>query len=383
MDDGSRDQGRLLAVVLALVSLGIVMVWSTTAVVRDAKVGDPTEFLRKQVLWTMLGAIAMALAWATDYHAILKWRKHAVGVVAIALVAVFATTPHKGARRWFDLGGAHIQPSELAKTASILYLVGHCAVRERLETLRGAIEGLGVLGLLVGLIALEPDLGTAALIAMTGALILLVAGVRLKHMFALGTPAAIVGILGGLTRHHAQNRLKGFLNPEADPLGVNYQIRQALIALGSGGPTGLGLGDSKQKLFFLPDDHTDFILAIIGEELGLVGTLCVLALFAALVVFGIRVAIRAKDREGFLLALGVTAIIGLQAAMNVAVVTASMPNKGISLPFISFGGSSLVVAMAGVGLLLNVASQSQCSMPSAQCPVPSETSPLDAEAALA
>jgi cell division protein FtsW len=186
--------------------------------------------------------------------------------------------------------------------------------------------------------------------------VLLVAGVRLRHAAAIAAPGALVGVLVGLTRAHAQKRLAGFLNPDADPLGINYQIHQALIALGSGGPTGLGLGDSKQKLFFLPDDHTDFILAIIGEELGLVGTLLVLALFAALVVFGVRIALRARDREGFLLALGVTATIGLQAAMNVAVVTASMPNKGISLPFVSFGGSSLVVAMTGVGVLLNIAS---------------------------
>jgi cell division protein FtsW len=209
---------------------------------------------------------------------------------------------------------------------------------------------------LTGLIAVEPDLGTAALVATTGTLMLLVAGVRIGHAALLAAPAAALVALYAAARFtHVQTRLAVFLDPDADPQGKGYQIRQALIALGSGGPAGLGLGGSKQKLFFLPDDHTDFILAIVGEELGLFGTLAVVLLFGALVVHGYRIALAASEREGFLLAFGITTLLGLQAAINLAVVTASMPTKGISLPFVSFGGSSLLVAMTEVGVLLSIA----------------------------
>jgi len=344
--------------VLSLVSIGIVMVWSTSAIDADRSYADPTFFLRRQVLWAMLAAIGLALAWATDFRLLLANRKLLVGAVATLLVGVLLTTPVKGARRWFDLGGIHMQPSELAKIAAIVFLAVHARDRSRIATLRGALEGFGVLGVLVALVAVEPDLGTAALVAATGTLMLLVAGVRLTHAGLLALPAAAATALYAAARFtHVQTRLTVFMNPDADPMGKGYQIRQALIALGSGGPLGLGLGDSKQKLFFLPDDHTDFILAIVGEETGLVGTLAIVALFAALVVHGYRIALKAQDREGFLLAFGITTVIGLQAAMNIAVVTASMPTKGISLPFVSFGGSSLLVAMTEIGILLNVASR--------------------------
>ncbi len=350
------DATRLLAIVLALVSIGIVMVWSTSAVLGD-RMGDPTYFLRRQVLWAILAAIGLALAWATDYRTLLGWRWWLLGAVGLALVAVFFAPARNGAHRWFELGGLNAQPSEPAKLAAVLFLVAHAADRERLATFRGAVEGFGVLGLVVGLVALEPDLGTAALIGASGAIVLLVGGVRLAHAAVLALPAvAAAGLYAAARFTHVQTRLFVFLNPDADPLGKGYQIRQTLIALGSGGPLGFGLGDSKQKLFFLPEDHTDFILAILGEEMGFVGTLAIVALFAGFVVTGVRIALAAPDRRGFLLALGVTVLIGLQAAMNVAVVTASMPTKGISLPFVSFGGSSLLFAMTGVGLLLNVAS---------------------------
>lgn len=350
------DAAALLGIVLALTSIGIVMVWSTSAIEWD-RAGDPTHYLRKQVLWTVLAGIGLSLAWTTDYRTVLRYRTPIVAAVAAALVAVLFQTDTKGGHRWFDLGGFKAQPSEPAKVAAIVWLAAHCADRERLRTLRGAVEGFGVLGLLVGLVLVEPDLGTAALIGVVGGLMLLVAGVRLAHAALFSLPAAgIVALYATLRFEHVKARISVFLDPEADPEGKGYQIRQALIALGSGGPTGLGLGDSKQKLFFLPDDHTDFILAILGEEMGLAGTLAVVALFAALVVYGVKIALRAADREGFLVAVGITCWLGFQAAMNIAVVTASMPTKGISLPFVSYGGSSLIFAMAAVGMLLSVAS---------------------------
>ena len=381
----AEDASRLLALVLALASVGIVMVWSTSALEAERPrpdnpyLGDPTFFLRRQVLWTMLASIGLAIAWATDYRRVLSlWRPALAGVGAL-LVGVLLTPSVKGAHRWFDLGGIHLQPSELGKLAAILFLAHHCADRERIRTRKGALTGFGVLFGLVGLIAVEPDMGTAALVAGTGTLMLLVAGVRLREALAVGIVALPLFAFYAAARfEHVKTRISVFLNPDADPMGKGYQIRQALIALGSGGPTGLGLGESKQKLFFLPDDHTDFILAILGEEAGLVGTLVVLALFAGLVVTGYRIALQARDRQGFLLAFGITTIVGLQAAMNMAVVTASMPTKGISLPFVSFGGSSLLVAMSGIGLLLSVASRAAHGEPDAGPEAPSASVPLPA-----
>lgn len=357
------DALRLLGVVLALVSMGMLMVWSTTVYEamrpRSEAFGDPLFYLRRQVQWAILGSIALAIAWTTDLRALLHRRFLLLGVIAAVLVVVLLTPAVNGAHRWFRVGGFNAQPSEVAKLVAILFLVGHCSDRARLETLRGAVLGFGALGLIAGLVAVEPDLGTAAVISATGAVILLVAGVRLAHAALLALPGvALVAVYAAARFQHVKTRISVFMDPDADPMGKGYQIRQALIALGSGGPTGLGLGSSKQKLFFLPEDHTDFILAILGEELGLIGTVAVVALFGAFVCFGIRIALGARSREGFLLAIGLTTLVGLQAAMNVAVVTASMPTKGISLPFVSFGGSSLLFAMTGVGMLLGVATES-------------------------
>jgi cell division protein FtsW len=372
----SRLAVTALAIALSLLALGLVMVYSTTALAgkriddpawfRKSGVSpgdesaDPSYFLRRQALWAVLGLGALVLAWQTDYRALVRQRARILAVVLVLLAAVLAknevTHAAKGARRWFELGAMKAQPSELAKIAIILFVAGHCAEPGALSTFRRAAPAFAALGATVALIAVEPDFGTAAFVATLGALILLVGGVRLHHAGLLGLPAVALGAIYAAARFdHVRTRIQVFLDPMADPLGKGFQIRQALIALGSGGPVGAGIGESRQKLFFLPDDHTDFILAIVGEEMGLVGTLLVVALFAAFVLVGLRIAFRAPDRLGFLVGLGVTAMIGLQGAMNVAVVTASMPTKGISLPFVSYGGSSLLVAMAAVGMLLNVA----------------------------
>lgn len=368
-----RDiSATVLAIVLALMAIGLVMVYSTT-VIPGEHVEDPgffkrnhvlpadesidsTFFFRRQVLWTMLAAIVLVVASQTDYRALVRWRRAILFAVLPLLVAVLATHPVKGATRWFELGAVHVQPSELGKLGLVLFLAGHCAEEGALATFRRATPAFAAMGAVVGLVFAERDFGTPVFIAAVGALVLLVAGVRLTHAALVAVPSAgALGLYAATHFEHVRTRIEVFLHPEADPLGKGYQINQALIALGSGGLRGLGLGESRQKLFFLPDDHTDFILAIVGEELGLVGTLLVLALFAALVVYGVRVAWRAPDRAGFLLAFGVTTMIGLQAAMNIAVVTASMPTKGISLPFVSFGGSSLLIAASAVGVLLNIA----------------------------
>jgi cell division protein FtsW len=377
----TRDlSATLVAIVFALVALGIVMVYSTTVVPCDFA-GDPTSYLRRQVLWSLLAVMALVVVSQTDYREIARWRKPILAVVLVLLAAVLFAHPVKGARRWFELGTVHVQPSEMAKIALVLFIAGHCAEEGALSTFRRGLPVFAALGAVIALLVREPDFGTAAFSGVVGALPLLTAGVRLVHALALGLPAlAGVGLYALTHAEHVRTRIEVFLNPDADPLGKGFQIHQALIALGSGGPFGLGIGESRQKLFFLPDDHTDFILAIVGEELGLAGTLLVVLLFAAFIVYGIRIALRARDRLGFLIAFGVTAMVGLQGVMNIAVVTASMPTKGISLPFVSFGGSSLLIAMSGVGLLLSVARRAAAAE-GAEEPAPRRMSA--AEAALA
>lgn len=348
----------LVASVLALVAVGLTMVYSTTVIPADRHLGDPTYFFRRQALFTALAVLALVLAAQTDYRALVRWRGPILAIVVVLLIGVLFVPGKKGATRWYEIGSINLQPSELAKVAVLLYVAGHCAEPDALGTFRRAAPAFAAIGGTVALILLERDLGTSAFVGIVGAILLLVAGVKLGHAALVGLPAiGAAGLYAALHFDHVRTRIEVFLDPHADPLGKGWQIQQSLIAIGSGGALGRGIGESRQKLFFLPDDHTDFILAIVGEEMGLLGTLLVLGLFAVLIVSGIRIAARAQDRLGFLLAFGVTAMIGLQAVMNIAVVTASMPTKGISLPFVSYGGSSLLMFMAAVGLLLNVAAE--------------------------
>ncbi|RME77014.1 MAG: cell division protein FtsW [Planctomycetota bacterium] len=362
------DPGHgLLAVALTLVALGLVMVYSSTAVECDRRFGDPAFFLRRQLVWSLVAGLTLLLARSTDYHALVRLSRLGTLALCLLLIAVLFQPGHKGAHRWFHLGAFQFQPSELGKILLVLLCARECGRLGRLPTapgLRQTLPLFAAVGAVVGLVAIEPDFGTALFLCAITGVLLLAGAIPLRHLFVVGLPASLAALAYGLTRlEHVRARLRVFLDPAGDVLGKGYQVHQSLIALGSGGLTGLGLGRSRQKLYFLPDDHTDFILAIIGEELGLIGTLVVLALFVALVGFGVRIALRAPDLEGRLVALGLTTAIGLQACMNIAVVTASMPTKGISLPFVSYGGSALVVTLGAVGLLLNVAAQSRGPQP--------------------
>ncbi|GIW72911.1 MAG: cell division protein FtsW [Planctomycetota bacterium] len=356
---GAEPGTELLAVALALLALGLIMVFSTSAIEADRRFGDATLFLRRQVVWAAVALLGLMIARTTDYRWLVRLRTPALLVLLGLLVAVLFEPERKGARRWIHLGSLQFQPSELAKLVVPVWIAGACAqlrARAAAIALGDTLRVVGAIGAVVVLIAVEPDFGTALFIAAISGVLLLAGGIPFSHLVLIAVPAALAGLGYALARlEHVRARLAAFLDPASMALEGGYQAHQSLIALGSGGPWGLGLGRSLQKLYFLPDDHTDFILAIVGEELGLVGTLGVLALFAALVWLGSRIARQAPDAEGALVALGLTAALGLQAAMNIAVVTASMPTKGISLPFVSYGGSALLVAMVAVGILMNIA----------------------------
>lgn len=352
----------LLFVVLTLLGVGIVMVFSASSVESLAAYNTPYFYLIRQVIWAALGVGAMVFLMNYDYH---RLRRHARPFAYLTLGLLLAVlVPHVGreiggARRWLGFGSLVFQPSELAKLALILLfadlLSTWTAQPERF--VRGVLPFIGMLMLTALLILQEPDLGTALSVAGTGFIMLWVAGaetLQLAGVLLLAIPAVIVAII---LEPYRLRRLLAFLNPQKDPLGSGYHIIQSLYALGSGGLFGAGLGRSSLKYFYLPEQHTDFIFAILGEELGFIGAVIVIVLFFILGWRGIRTAVHAPDRFGSLLATGIITMILLQAFLNIAVVTASMPITGVPLPFISYGGSSLVFTLAGVGVLLNISRQ--------------------------
>lgn len=352
----------LTLIVAALAALGVVLVYSATSVGIALKAQDATLYLRRQVLWVILAAGTFLLARTTDPEWLRRRSWWILGAAALGLVLVLVPgigAKVNGARRWIRVAGFNGQPSELAKLALIIFAAAHAAGRrEQLGTLRGALFPLGVLGVMAGLIAVEPDMGTALLVSTVTTTLLVVGGLRLRHLLLLGLPGLCGLVAFAATKlGYIWSRIAAFMDPTADPGGVAYQTRQAVIALGSGGLTGLGLGEGRQKLLFLPDVHTDFIFANVGEELGFVGGAGVLLLFALLVIHGMRAVDRARDQFSFLLALGIVLTLGLQSILNIAVATASVPPKGIALPFVSFGGSHLLAAALAAGLLARIAAE--------------------------
>ena len=335
----------LIICVAILLALGTVMLFSSP-------VGAP--LLSKQLFWCALGLVACVGVNLVDYQHLKKiaWPLLIfTGVMLVLVLIPHVGTWRGGARRWFNLGFMLFQPSEFAKLV-LLIAVAHYGDRfqRRMPNFKqGLAWPAAFIAPLLLLMIVEPDYGTTLLLAAVSAVMLLVAGARLKHV-------AIISVLGvvvvGLSIWHNPIRLArimDFIN------GTGYQSSQSIIALGSGGWTGVGLGDGRQKLGYVPENHTDFILSIIGEELGLVATLSVVVLFVTIVICGIFIASNARDRFGFLLATGLTFLIGLQAFINIGVVSGALPNKGLALPFVSYGGSSLVMMLAAIGLLLNVA----------------------------
>ncbi|HEV2284085.1 MAG TPA: putative lipid II flippase FtsW [bacterium] len=350
----------LFTIVLLLTCIGIVMVYSASSVAAQAQYHDGTWFLKRQLLYELIGLAGMSAAWRIHY---VRLRRFTFPLLLGTLVSlVLVLIPHVGrvaggARRWISFGGPlNFQPAELAKLALILYLAHFLANRgsRTREFGAGMIPPLVVLGLAALPILKQPDLGSALILVIITFVMLFVGGARLTHLAGVGA-LAVPAVLGVILRAgYRSQRLLAFLHPWRDPRGSGFHIIQSLLAIGSGGLVGLGLGHSRQKFFYLPERHTDFIFAIIGEELGLIGSIVVIVLFALLAVWGYRIATRCPDRYGALLVSGLTTMLVGQAVLNIGVVSGSLPITGVPLPFISFGGSSLVLNDIAVGILLNV-----------------------------
>lgn len=348
----------LLLSVVGLVTLGVVMLFSTSAFAQDSH-GDPYYFLKRQVIWLLIGTAACVVAAFTDYHFWQRSWKWWFGISVLLLALCFA--PHIGMRingshRWIKLGFAPFQPSEFAKIGAIFFL-GWWFSREKTEAsklLHGFVIPFAVVSVLIGLIAKEVDLGTSALIGLTTLALCFVAGANWGLIVAF-CGLGLGGLLGiAMLIPERAARMMTFLNPEGDKLGKGLQQWQALIAFGSGGFDGLGLGEGRQKMLYLPYAHTDFIFPMIGEELGLRFTWLVLMGYIMIILCGGLIAANAKDRFGKLLATGILLLISLQAAVNIGMTTSLLPNKGMPLPFISYGGSNLAVCLFMVGILVNI-----------------------------
>jgi cell division protein FtsW len=347
----------LFTVVVLLVGLGLVMVYSASAPMAHARGAAWNPFLLRQLAAAVIGFLAMLAAMHVDY----KRLRHPVVVYSVlggtfALLGLVLFGPELNAtRRWLFLGGVSVQPSEIAKLAMILFLAHQ--IERKLDRInsREFLLPVGVVtGLVAGLVVIEPDLGTAVMIVATVGVLLFLAGLSWRFLALCGAAAIPAALALAFAAPYRRARLFTFLDPDRDPLGSGFQALQSLIAVGSGGVTGLGPGDSVQKLYFLPYPHSDFIFAIIAEELGMIGALLVIVLFSLLIWRGLRAGWRAPDRFGRFLGWGCVAMLGLQAFVNISVATALLPTKGIPLPFLSYGGSSLVVSLAACGLLLNV-----------------------------
>lgn len=355
----------LFIATLVLVCASLVMVYSASAVIAMDRFQKPNFFLFKQATFALLGLVLMPVLMRIDYRnyrqPIVLWT--ALAMVGFALVAVLFGPRINGARRWFGIAGIGVQPSEFAKLVVVFFVAAILERRmDRIDDLRYSLVPVAiVLGGVVGLIMLQPDLGTALTIIVIVAAMVFAAGINYRYIVGLllvSLPAAYIVLMSA---DYRRRRIFSFLDPWADPLGDGFQVIQSLIAVGTGGLFGRGLMAGVQKLFYLPYPETDFIYAVIGEEMGLLGTTLVLACFCVIAWRGLRTSMRAPDRFGAFLAFGLTAMVVVQAFFNISVVLGLLPTKGIPLPFVSFGGSSLLMSMVGMGILLNVSQHASAS----------------------
>ena len=353
---------KLFGATLALCLIGTVMVFSASAITAREVYGNGYTFLLRQALWLALGMAGMFWLMNTDYRKLRQPRVifTALSVTLVLLVAVFFLDRSHDTHRWIRVGPLSLQPSELAKLVVIFYLAWFIAIRDRTkgpginDPLRSLAPALGTLLLVVGLVLAEPDMGTACMISLIAFTMLFVSGLSLRYVLGVAVASLPAIYLLIVRVPYRLLRVQTFFSPGSDPQGHGFQLLQSLIAVGSGGFTGVGLMESHQKLFFLPEAHTDFIFAVICEELGFIGAAVVLALFAVYGWRGFVAAMKAPDRFGRLLAIGITTMVVGQALINLSVVLGLMPTKGIPLPFISYGGSSLLGMLLATGVLLNI-----------------------------
>lgn len=349
----------LLGAILALLGIGFIMVYSSSAVRGFIQFDDPYHYLKMEIMWVTIGLVALFLSMWVDLQWLRQFAKPALLLAIALLIAVKIPGIGRkvnGADRWIGLGPMSIQPSEVIKLSMVLMMSHLLALNPyKIKSFRkGVLPVLGLLGVIAGLIMLQPDLGTTLVIAATTFFMLIAAGARVSHILTLaGTGLGLVAVAIAAAPYRMR-RIFAFLDPWADPLGNGYQTIQALLALGPGGLFGLGLGQSRQKFLYLPENHTDFIFAMIGEELGFIGATLIILLFFLFAWRGFRVAMRAPDAFTGFLAVGLTSMVSIQAMINMGVVSGLLPVTGITLPFISYGGTSLVFTMVGVGVLLNI-----------------------------
>jgi cell division protein FtsW len=373
-----HDQ-TLQLVAFSLMALGMAMIFTASNVMAQANYNDAYFFVKRQGMYAVLGVGILFIGRSIDYHKYQRWVYHILLLSFISLILVFV--PHigsrvRGASRWLHLGPVTLQPSEFAKLALILFMASSLSRKqEKMKDFSiGFLPHMLMAGLFIALILKEPDFGTSVTLLAIIFIMLFVGGTRLTHIFLALSGCIPLGIIMVLRDPKKFDRVLSFMAPWKYGQSVGYQLKQALLAIGSGGLWGLGPGQSRAKLFFLPDCHTDFILAIFSEEMGFWGFLLVLSLFAILIGRGIRLSLKAPDSFGSYLALGLTLMIGLPALINMGVVSGILPTKGLSLPFLSYGGSGLMVNLLAVGILLNISRQIKFPLgPPARAPKPAVT----------
>jgi cell division protein FtsW len=361
-----RQDFVIIASTLTLIAFGTVMIYSSSYIIATQKFGDGYYFLKKQVFFLILGLTTMICLAKLPYTHLRKVAYAGLAVSAILLIALFIPglgAKVGGARRWLRLGVLSFQVSEFVKVCLVIFLAHFLAKKaDRVKEWRIFLPPLLIVGALAGLVLKQPDFGTAVLMMGLMLFLLYLAGCRLLHLSILGAAFIPVAVFLVWQKSYRLARWKTFLDPWQDPQKSGFQIIQSFLSFGSGGAFGVGLGDGMQKLFYLPEPHTDFILSIIGEETGLIGIAAVITLFAVLICRGFMIAFRVPDLFGSLLASGLTILIAMEAFINIAGVMGLVPTKGMALPFVSYGGTSLIMSLALVGILLNLSTYQKSSL---------------------
>jgi cell division protein FtsW len=360
----SNPDFLLIIVTLSLLAVGLIMVYSASAIWADYKFADSFYFAKRQLLFAGIGVVAMFFIMNVDYWTWRSWAKMLLIICFVLLVLVLIPgvgLVRNGSRSWIGVGAFSIQPSEFIKLAMIAFLSKFLSENQKYITSfrKGLVPSLGLVFIAFGMIMLQPDLGTGTVMLGTCIVMIFISGARIAHFIMLGLMgvAGFVGLV--LSAPYRMERITSFLDPWKDPLGSGFQIIQSLYAIGPGGLFGMGLGESRQKFFYLPEPQTDFIFAILSEELGFIGGSFVLLLFALMLWRGIRIALGAPDLYGSFLAVGIISMVAIQVMINIGVVTGLMPVTGITLPFLSYGGSSLTLMLCAVGVLLNISRYSR------------------------